>query len=79
MDIEVARPLHGWTERALSFVPGTVVQFLSSAGGTIRAKCEGDVWMVVHPNPGLPQPGLSVPALLRNLGDAPRLRVLAPA
>ena len=79
MDIEVARPLHGWSERALSFMPGTAVQFLSAAGGTVRAICEGDVWRVVPPAPEVPQPRLSASALLRSLGDAPRLQVLAPA
>lgn len=79
MDIEVARPLHGWTEKALAFVPGTVVQFLTSAGGTIRAKREGEAWTVVPPCPVGTESDLSVPALLKRLGDTPRLRILAAA
>lgn len=77
MDIEVARPIHGWSERALSFVPGTVVQFLSSAGRTVRARCTGETWTVVQCSPGPPLSCLTVGAMLQNLGDAPRLRVIA--
>lgn len=79
MDIEVTRPVHGWTERALSFMPGTVVQYLSAAGATVRARCTGDSWQVQQTPAGNPRCQLSGSGLLRDLGDAPRLRVLAPA
>ena len=79
MDIEVTRPVHGWTEWALSFMPGTVVQYLSTAGATVRARCTGDSWLVQPAPAGNPRSQLSGPGLLRDIGDAPRLRVLAQA
>lgn len=77
MEIEVTRPAQGWSERALLFLPGTVVQYLSAAGYLVRARCAGEFWHVQRTSETESRTTVTGPALLKDMADAPRLRVLA--